>query len=91
MLALARNKTGHLFFSAERSLPECLPGPPVEPIRYAVVGLELLQDLVSCSASQCDAIGQLIICFGEGCDAHKTKLGSQTEEPKGTKLSMDVF
>lgn len=35
----------YLFFLTEWSLPEGLPGPPVKPVRYPIVGLELFQDL----------------------------------------------
>lgn len=37
----------YLFFGAERSLPERLSGPPIEPVRYPVISLEFLQHLVS--------------------------------------------
>lgn len=88
-----------LFFGAERSLPECLPSPPIEPVRYAVIGLELLQDLIDrCIGKETQGnsvhlVKSIPCCFGGLTPTllHTPKnWGSQEKNQKDDELSFAV-
>lgn len=53
------NASTYLFLIAEWSLPKRLPSPTVEPVRNAIIGLELLQYLPSQS---CRVLAGIELC-----------------------------